>query len=118
MSVLRNRRFWLICLAGWLLLGFVEATAQHFDALRAERASDLAALLVERLSADFVWVPISALVLLLMSGAMERGLPSTTIAWRFAALGVLLSPLSYASNAVAYTGIRSAGSGLSAEALR
>ena len=103
MPVLRNRRFWLICVAGWLLLACVEATSLHFDALRAERASDLAALLLERLAADFVWVPISALVFVLMSRAMARELPSRTIAWRFAALGVLLSPLYSASNSVAYT---------------
>ncbi len=107
MSVLRNRRFWLICLSGWLLLAGLEGVANHLDALRSGRASELLPLLAERLIADSIWVPLCAVIYLLMSRAVQQGLTTQRIVWRFAAAGLLLLPLYTATHAVAYVFMRS-----------
>ncbi len=101
MGGLRDARFWLTCVAGWLFLALVEATSVHFDALRSARESDLGWRLIERGLADAVWLPVCAAVF----GAMQRamGAAASAIAVRFALLGLVLVPLCIASGPFAYT---------------
>lgn len=93
MPVLRNSRFWLACVAGWIFLALIEASASHFDALRADRASAFVPLFAQRLAADSVWAPLTAIVFALMGRAMAAGLSTRSIFRRFALFALLLPPL-------------------------
>ena len=93
MRRLRSPRFWAGCLAGWALLTLVEATALHFDALRAGRASQLATSVLDRAASDLVWLGVAAAVFVAMERVMATGAGARAIAVRFAALGAVLAPL-------------------------
>jgi two-component system LytT family sensor kinase len=102
MRRLRTLRFWLICVAGSVLLALMEATAAHFDALRSDRASVYEDLLLVRLLADAVWPVIAAVVFVVIERVMAAGAGAGGIALRLALLGVALAPLYAPSGALAY----------------
>jgi hypothetical protein len=102
MRGLRNPRFWLTCAAGAALLAAMEATALHFDALRSGRASQLGALVLERLLADSVWLVTAAVVFAVIERAMAAGAGGARIALRLALVGVALAPLYTTSGGIAH----------------
>jgi len=93
MRRLRSLGFWAGCLACWALLTLVEATALHFDALRAGRDSQLATSVLDRAASDLVWLVVAAVVFAAMERATAAGAGARAIAARFAALGLALAPL-------------------------
>ncbi len=55
------------------MLALVESTSVHFDSLRGGRASELGPLLVNRLAADWVWMPVAAMVFGTTGRALAAG---------------------------------------------
>jgi two-component system, LytTR family, sensor kinase len=102
MRRLRSLRFWLICVAGSIVLALMEATAAHFDALRSGRASDYDDLLLVRLLADSVWPVIAAVVFVVIERVMATGAGAGRIALKLALVGLALAPLYAPSGALAY----------------
>ncbi|MGQ0648739.1 MAG: sensor histidine kinase [Gemmatimonadaceae bacterium] len=109
MHTLRNHRFWMASVGGCTLLALVEATALHFDALRAPRPSSLSLLLLERAIADVAWLVMSAIVFVAMTQVTKSNAPVTAIAGRFTLIGVWLAPMYTTSDALAYAIVRDGG---------
>jgi len=93
MGVVRTPKFWMGCIAAWALLALVEATALHFDAVRAGRSSQLAAALLDRAAADLIWLGVAVIVFDRVHRAMPAGLGAAEFAGRFALFGLALAPL-------------------------
>ena len=102
MHLVRSARFWLACVAGWCLLALVEATSNHFEALRGGREADLLAGLLRRLAADAIWVPVAALTFVVVERAVASGAGPARVAARGALLGLALAPFYTTSNALAH----------------
>jgi hypothetical protein len=92
-----------------LVLALVESTSVHFDSLRGGRASELGPLLVNRLAADWVWMPVAALVFRTTGRTLATGGGGRRLAIRLAALGLGLAPFYMLMDAFTHPLLRGGG---------
>lgn len=103
MRLLRTPRFWAGCCAGWFILALVETATTHADAVRNNRPSTPAIVVLDRAFADLVWFAVAALVFVLMDRALSRNESAGKIARRFILLGLVCAPIYMTWGAVSYT---------------
>ena len=118
MSRLRDTRFWLACAGGWVFLALAESTSLHFDALRDGRASALGSLLINRLAADVVWAPVTALVFWMTERLFADGAGAARLAPRYALLGLGLAPFFTTADSFTHTLLHGGGGAAILERMR
>jgi LytS/YehU family sensor histidine kinase len=74
----------------------------HFDSLRDGRPSALWPILLNRVAADWIWIPVTAVIFAATERLVARGVAGARLAARYAVMGVALAPFYMATDAVTY----------------